>query len=164
MRVLSNTSPLLNLAAIDHQDLLPRLFEEIITTPAVIAELRAGGSGAPAYDASRWPWLKVHRPTNIDAVRALSLQLDLGEAETLAAALEILGDLVLMDEKLGRRAAAALGLKPLGTVGVLLMAKQRGLLTHIKPALDALRERAGFWLSDGVFREALLAANESSNR
>lgn len=160
MRVLSNTSPLMNLAAIGRHQLLPTLFDEVFATPAVLAELEAGGPGAPAADARQWPWLMVYAPRNTDTVRALSLQLDRGEAETLAAALELKPDLVLIDEKLGRRAAAGLGLAPLGTVGVLLAAKQQELLPAIRPALDDLRHKAGFWIRDAVYRDALELAGE----
>lgn len=89
MRALSNTSPLLNLAAVGQQQLLPELFHEVLTTPAVLTELEAGGAGAPAADARQWSWLSVYSPRNADAVRVLGLQLDRGEAETIAAALEL---------------------------------------------------------------------------
>lgn len=161
MRVLSNTSPLMNLAAIGRLQLLPTLFGEVLTTPAVLDELEAGGTGAPGADARQWSWLSVYPPRSSDTVRTLSLQLDRGEAETIAAALELKPDLVLIDEKLARHAAASLGLAPLGTVGVLLAAKQRGLLPLIRPALDDLRHKAGFWISDAVYRDALRMAEES---
>jgi predicted nucleic acid-binding protein len=162
MRVLSNTSPLMNLAAIGRQDLLHELFGEVLATPAVLAELEAGGAGAPAADARRWPWLSLYSPQNADTVRVLTLQLDRGEAETLAAALETKSDLVLLDEKLGRRAAANLGVAVLGTIGVLLAAKRKGLLPALRPALDDLRHKAGFWISDAVYQQALVLAEEST--
>jgi uncharacterized protein len=162
MRVLSNTSPLMNLAAIGREDLLHNIFSEVITTPAVLEELEAGGTGAPAADARRWPWLSQYVPRNSDTVKVLSLQLDRGEAHTLAAALEIKSDLVLLDEKLGRRVATNLGIAVLGTVGVLLAAKRRALLPTLRSALDDLRNKAGFWIGDEVYEQALLLADESS--
>ena len=59
----------------------------------MLEELEAGGAGAPAADARRWPWLSLYSPQNADTVRALALQLDRGEAQTLAAALETRPDL-----------------------------------------------------------------------
>lgn len=93
--------------------------------------------------------------------RALRRDLDPGESESIALALELGADLILLDEHDGRRLAQQQGLKPMGVVGVLLLAKQRGLLPPIRPELDALRTDAGFWLGDGVYQLALQKARES---
>jgi len=162
MRVLSNTSPLMALAVIGKQELLPALFGEVVVTPAVLEELEAGGPGAPGADARNWPWLVHYWPQNADAVRVLAQQLDRGEAQTLAAALETRPDLVLLDETIGRRVAANLGVAVLGTIGVLLDAKRRGLIPALRPLLDHLRNDAGFWMSDALYRQALIRANEST--
>ncbi|MFN0314972.1 MAG: DUF3368 domain-containing protein [Burkholderiales bacterium] len=158
---MSNTSPLMNLAAIGRQDLLPELFGEVRVTSAVLDELEAGGPGAPATGARKWPWLLLYSPLNSGTATVLGLQLDRGEAQTLAAALELKPVLVLMDEKLGRRAAAALGIPVLGTIGVLLAAKHKALLPAVRPVLDELRNRAGFWVGEAVYQQALLLAGET---
>lgn len=86
--------------------------------------------------------------------------LDRGEAETLALAVELGAGLVLMDERDGRRFAQRLGLRPIGIVGILLDAKKSGLLDHIRPCLDALRHDAGFYVSDGLYASAVELAGE----
>jgi len=93
-------------------------------------------------------------------VRALNLQLDVGESHAIALALEIKPDFVLLDEKLARNAAVTLGLTPFGTVGIVLLAKQKGLLPEARPVLDQLRDRARFWIGDAVYNAALIAAGE----
>jgi len=65
-----------------------------------------------------------------------------------------------MDERDGRHAAQALGLRAMGAVGVLIHAKRRGMIATIRPELDALRDRAGFYLREAVYAKALDAAGE----
>ena len=91
---------------------------------------------------------------------ALCQDLDLGEAESITLALELKADLILMDERDGRHRAIQLGLKPVGVVGVLLTAKARGHVTKVRPMLDALRQQAGFYLGDSLYKEVLRLAQE----
>jgi predicted nucleic acid-binding protein len=92
---------------------------------------------------------------------ALSQDLDPGESETIVLGLEIGASLILIDEREGRHRAQRMGLRAMGVVGILLLAKERGFLAAVRPTLDALRFRAGFWVSDTVYRQALSAANET---
>lgn len=77
-------------------------------------------------------------------------------------ALELEADLVLLDEREGRRIAQRLGLRVMGVVGILLDAKSHGAIDAIRPHLEALRQSAGFFLSDAVVAEALALAGESA--
>jgi hypothetical protein len=86
--------------------------------------------------------------------------LDRGEAETIALALEVEADLVLLDEREGRRAAQRFGLRVLGVMGILLDAKSHGAIKAVRPHLDALRQTAGFYLADAVYDSVLLLAGE----
>jgi predicted nucleic acid-binding protein len=88
-------------------------------------------------------------------ITALRRDLDWGEAETIALALELKADLVLLDEREGRRAAQRLGLHVVGVVGVLVEAKANDALDALRPHLDALRQTAGFYLSESLYRHAL---------
>jgi uncharacterized protein len=122
--VVSNTSPLTNLAAIGHLELLPSLFDRIEIADAVWNELQAGGQSWSGRDElAEAPWVARHRPDNRSLIRALQRDLDAGESESIALALELGGALILLDEKEGRRMAQHQGLKPMGIVGVLLLAK-----------------------------------------
>lgn len=86
---------------------------------------------------------------------ALQRDLDAGEAEAIALAVETNADLLLMDERLGREEANNLGLNCIGLIGVLIAAKRKGLVAEIKPLLDALRDVAGFWISGALYRRVL---------
>lgn len=93
------------------------------------------------------------------AVEVLLDDLDLGEAETIVLAREMGADWVLMDEKKARRKLTQLGLNKIGTVGILLKAKQLGLLPVIRPDLERLSQQ-GFSLSQAVIDAVLQQANE----
>lgn len=161
MIVVSNTSPLTNLAAIGRFELLRLLFQRLTIAEAVRDELNARGArwpGAAEVDAAGW--IERAIPTNRPLVEALRRDLDQGEAETIALAVERGAGLVILDERDGRHAAQQLGLRVVGVVGVLIQAKRTGHLAAIRPELDALRSRAGFYLGEGVYRQALSSAGE----
>jgi hypothetical protein len=92
-------------------------------------------------------------------VNILLLELDRGEAEALALAAELKADLLLIDESKGRAIAARLGFVHIGLLGMLVQAKQRGLIVAVKPILDDLIARAGFWSAE-LYQRVLQAASE----
>lgn len=104
-------------------------------------------------------WIKVVSVKDRLAVEVLLDELDLGEAETIVLARELNADLVLMDERKGRRKLDQLGVKKIGTLGILLKAKQLGVLPAIRPAVEALHQQ-GFSLSQAVIDAVLLQAGE----
>lgn len=161
MRVASDTSPLTNLAAIHRFELLRSLFGELHVAEAVRHELDAGGRRHPdSAELAAAPWIHVHAVGDRPLVEALRRDLDRGEAETLALSLALGARVVLMDEREGRRAASRLGSEPLGVLGVLLLGKRRRLLPEVRTPLDALREVAGFYLAEPLYRRVLDAAGE----
>ena len=97
---------------------------------------------------------------NTALVQALELELDAGEAEAIALALEQSAGMILLDEHLGRHGATRLGLMMTGAPGVLIAAKDRELLAAVRPVLDALRVQAGFWIGDDLRAAVLEAAGE----
>jgi predicted nucleic acid-binding protein len=94
-------------------------------------------------------------------VAALRRDLDRGEAESIALALELEAYLLLMAEREGRHAAQRMGLHVVGVVGVLLEARAKGAIDSVRPHLDGLRQKAGFYLSEMVYRRALVLAGEA---
>ena len=98
--------------------------------------------------------------TNRPLVRVLRQELDAGEAEAIALGLECGADLLLMDERMGREVAGRLGLRCVDLVGVLLVAKRAGLIPGIREALEALRDKAGFRLSETLCSQILSEAGE----
>jgi len=97
-------------------------------------------------------------PPEVALVSALKLLLDDGEAEAVALA-NVRGDRIILDDRQARSVAAKLGLRVIGTVGVLLRAKRSGIISAIKPMLDDL-ELNGFHLSSELKKEALRLAGE----
>ena len=163
MIVVSDTPPLTNLAAIGQFDLLRQLYEELHIPEGVWAELNAEGKRWPGADeVEAASWVKRHAVQNESLVTALRRDLGQGEAEGIALALELGADLILLDENEGRHAAQRMGLRVVGVVGVLLDAKARGAVAEIRPQLDALRQKAGFYLSEALYQAALASADESS--
>jgi uncharacterized protein len=163
MVVVSNTSPLTNLSAIGQFGLLQKLFGVIQIADGVWQELNAGGRRHPgSREVEEASW--IHRCTvgNSSLVTALRRDLDLGEAETLVLGLELGADLVLVDEKEGRHMASRLGLRPLGTLGVLLEAKRKEQIEEVRSSLEALRLQAGFYLREDLFLEVLALAGEKT--
>ena len=161
MIVVSNTSPIIALAGIRQLDLLRAVHGEILVPDAVFDEITVAGAGQPgAREVAAAEWIKRRPALDAPLVNALSLELDAGEAQAIALAVEVRADLILLDERRGRRAAQRLGLTIAGTLGVLIAAKDRGVLAHVRPMLDALRADAGFWIGDDLYNAAVAAANE----
>jgi predicted nucleic acid-binding protein len=161
MRIVSNTSPLSNLAAIDKLDLLQQIYPHILIPPAVHAELVRFPKIRPAIDAClQAEFLEVRQPLDTELIQTLTQPLDVGEAEAIALAVEIEADRLLMDESLGRRIAADYNLKIRGILGILVYAKEQNLLTAVKPLLHELMETAGFRVSSGLYERILQTAGE----
>ena len=161
MIVVSNTTPLIGMASIQRFDLLRRIFGELLIAQAVYDEAVVAGRevGGAKREVLAAGWIKTVRVKDRLAVDVLLDELDLGEAETIVLARELAADWVLMDEKKGRRKLTQLGLQKIGTIGILLKAKQVGLITELRPELDLLRQR-GFGVSQGVIEAVLRQANE----
>ncbi len=163
MKVVSNTSPLTNLAAIGQFDLLRKLYCEINIPDGVWDELNAFGKPWPgSREVAEADWIHRHTVKNQLWVSTLRSDLDRGESESIVLASELEADMILLDEKEGRSAALRIKLKPLGVIGILLEAKQKCLIDIIRPHLDSLRQIAGFRISDPLYFHALSLANEKS--
>ncbi len=161
MIVISDASPILNLAVIGKLDLLPRLYTSIIIPQSVFDEITLGGQGKPgAEEIINAPWVDVQLCHNIDFVKELSMKLDRGEAEAIVLAVETKADLLLMDEKRGRATARQYQVRVTGLLGVLLQAKRRGIVSEIKSILDEMRLKANFRLNDKMYEQILRVAGE----
>lgn len=161
MIVVSNTSPIINLACVSQLDLLRQLYGQIIIPQAVFTEIAIAGAGEPgAKEVQGFDWITPRPVTQGSLTKVLRLELDAGEAEAIACALEINADLLLLDERRARETAQRLGLKFIGILGVLTEAKRRQLIPRIRPVLDNLRHQAGFWVTDALYQRVLAVAGE----
>jgi predicted nucleic acid-binding protein len=161
MIVVSDTTPLIGLASIQRFDVLRQLFGEVYIPPAVYDEAVVKGreEGGAKREVSTATWIKVIEVKNRLAVEALLDEMDLGEAEAIVLAREIGADWVLMDEKKGRQKLLQMGINKIGTVGILLKAKQVGLVPAIRPEIEKLRQH-GFSISQDVIDAVLQQAHE----
>jgi predicted nucleic acid-binding protein len=158
MLIVSDASPLIALALCDKLDLLDKLFDQVCIPPAVFQELTIPNKPKVEMIAT-WAKNRIVSVKNTSAVTAFSMNLDSGESEALALYREINADYLLIDEKKGRTIAARNGIRTVGTIGVLVSAKQRGFLVEVKPSLDTLIS-AGFRMSDILYRQILERAGE----
>ena len=157
-RTISNTTPILSLLKIDKLDLLKELYGKVIVPLAVYQEIEKGREKPYYQDLSVMDWVEVHEIKNPDS-RAYFIDVDDGEAEVLILAKEMNADLVIMDEIMGRRYAKQLKFNITGTIGVLLKAKEKGLIKSIRNLMAELIEK-GTWLNPKLISKALKIANE----
>ncbi len=161
MIVVSNTSPITNLAAINQLNLLQQLYSRIIIPEAVYQELtNVGTIVSGAIEVQTFEWIQVQTITNRSTVISLQLELDEGEAEAIALASELKADLLLLDERRGYQVASRYGLQVKGVLGVLIAAKSRGLIPAVKPVMDELIGIAGFWVTEQLYNRVLQMVSE----
>lgn len=159
MTAVVNTSPLIVLAKLRRLDLLPALYGGILIPQAVADEVLAKPGLVTPELQRLLDRPRVRAAQNRALVRTLTLNLGTGEAEAIAVVVETGDVLLVMDDADGRRVARGLGLPVTGVLGVLVEAKDRGLLSAVKPLLDALSDQ-GFWLSESLRRMVLDAVRE----
>lgn len=160
MIVVSNTSPITNLAAVSQLTLLQQLYSSIIIPEAVYKELTDVETLVPgATEVKTLEWIQMQQVTNLMSLSLLT-ELDKGEAEAIALAIELNADLLLLDERRGYQVASQLGLKVTGLLGVLIAAKSRGLIPTVKPVLNDLISTSGFWVTKALYNRVLQLAGE----
>lgn len=157
-KIVSNTTPILSLLKIDRLDILRYLYKEIIIPKAVFDEIEKGKDKPHYVDLSELDWIKI-LPIENRLSLLYFLDLDLGEAEVIVLATEIRADLVIIDETLGRRFTKHANLRITGTLGVLVKAKQMGIVKEISPLIEAMQGQ-GIWISEKLKASILAITNE----
>jgi len=142
-----------------------QLYEKVIIPAAVYRELTTAGEDIPGCrEVQTLDWITVRSVSNSEFVASWQNQLDEGEAEAIALAIELKAEWLLIDEELGRRVAAEYQIQMTGVLGILIEAKHQGLISAVKPLLDALIdaliETADFWVSQRLYNRALEAVEE----
>ncbi|MEO7909238.1 MAG: DUF3368 domain-containing protein [Roseiflexaceae bacterium] len=133
--VVSNTTPLINLAGVGLLNLLPNIYGTITISTVVRKEYEAGRRPSEPL-LNQLPWLRIIDFVPFDVV--LPHNLDRGEATTIRLALAVHASAVLLDEQLARRVAVAHNLPIVGTLGVLLVARQTALIPALRPVIDQM--------------------------
>lgn len=164
MPVVSNASPILNLAVIGRLSLLHDQFGEILIPNAVLEELRIQEDlpGSQAMrEALKEGWLRIQEVSDQSLVRVLQRELDNGEAAAITLAVQVKAEWILLDEKEGRKIAKSLGLKVTGILGILLRARHEGRLPSMQKAMDQLRDGAGFRIGAELYADLMRKSGEN---
>lgn len=147
--VITDASCLIILDKIGYLGLLPQLFDIIITTPEIAGE----------YGKMIPEWLKLSSVTNRQLQLEFTQIVDEGEASAIALAHEIKSDYLVTDDLQARKLAVKLGLNIIGTLGILLKAKQNGLITLLGPVLEQI-EQTDFRITTALIKTILKNAGE----
>jgi predicted nucleic acid-binding protein len=158
--VVSDTSPIRAFGHLGLIDLLCELYEEVLIPPAVDAELRDPAWELETVDVRAFSFIRIQAPADREQVDRFRTFLDAGESEALALALEVHAGLVLIDEAAGRAAVSQLGFVPVGVLGSLARAKEKGLLGAIAPLIDRLQNEIRFFVSPKLRTAVLQSVGE----
>jgi predicted nucleic acid-binding protein len=156
-KIVSNATPIISLACVGLLSIFEELFGKIYIPRAVYMEMKLGKyPGYKDLDSNLFQVVEV-----INEVSPLFLSNDLGagEAESIVVAKEMKADVLIIDERIAYKIAQNQGLNVIGTLTVLLMAKNRGLIDKIKPILDEMIAK-GRWYSQRVYNHFLESIGE----
>jgi hypothetical protein len=159
-----NTGPLIFLAGLGRLDLLSTGPDSIYVAEAVAREIRAKpDEAAHAFEVACLSWLSLRPVTNRQAVEILLADLGPGEAETIVLAKEVGAELVVMDDLDARRFAHRIGLRVIGTLGLLLAARLDGRISSLSQEVEKLTA-AGFYAAPDLVERLLREAGELPTR
>ena len=146
--IISDTSSLA-LTNIGELELLEKVYEEVVITPDIAEE----------YGLETPDWIRIEQIKDIQKFKLLNLELDKGESSGITLALENEPSLLIIDEKKGRVIAKKLGIRITGILGVMIRAKEIGLINRIKPLIEKL-EKVDFRMSERLKNQILERVGE----
>jgi predicted nucleic acid-binding protein len=147
--IITDTSCFSLLRKLDALELLRKLFSQVITTPEIAIEF-----GDPLPD-----WVIVKTVTNTSLQEEFSREVDKGEASAIALAAEITYDFIILDDADARKFAENLGMSVKGTIGLFVIAKNRGFIPLLKPYFDQIQQ-TNFRISSAILERVLRDAGE----
>lgn len=159
MIVICDSAPLFALAVCGQLHLLEKLYDEVLIPKAVYQEATVPGK-PHADNIAEWAQGKVVEITDTELFRAIKLALHKGEAEAITLYKEKSADFLLIDEKKGRKVAEYYDVKIIGTIGLLLKAKQEGIVPRIKPFIELLQQST-IRIAPELYQKALERAGET---
>ncbi len=145
--IIADSTCLIGLERIGKLDILPALFDSVIIPPEVAKEF-----------GIQFPWLRIESISNQGLVLALKMLVDDGEAEAIALAYERKLK-VILDDQQARKIARNMGVSLIGTIVILVQAKQKNIVPEITSLVNAL-ENNGFYLTVTLKNEAIRLAGE----
>lgn len=147
--IISDASCLILLDKINEIALLKLIGDTVLITPEVKRE----------FHKQLPDWVQVKNVENVQYQKILEYELGAGEASSIALGLELKNSVLIIDELKGRKIAERLSLKYSGTFGLILKAKQMGLVKEVKPIIDKILE-TNFRISNQIITAVLQAADE----
>ncbi|MDR1584632.1 MAG: DUF3368 domain-containing protein [Prevotellaceae bacterium] len=147
--IISDTSCLIVLSKTGQLDLLHQLFGSVVTVPEVAEEF---GENLP-------DWIEIVAVKDTYKHQILETQVDKGEAGAMALAMETENSLLIIDDYKARKLAHTLNISYTGTIGIIILAKQKGIIDSVKPILAKIKE-TNFRISAELELQALIKANE----
>ena len=154
MNVVSNTSPIIAFSNLGKLSILRSVFGSITIPRGVYEEL---SERAPFRLEE---WIRVDEIRDRGRYKMIRSELDHGESEAIVLYFEKNMDLLLLDDGEARKIAASYGIPIMGTGGILLVAKRKGLVGSLRAELEKLDREGAFRLSDAVKEMLLRSANE----
>jgi predicted nucleic acid-binding protein len=152
MLVVADAGPLIALNGIDRLYLLRDLYGNVLAPPAVLREISPSVESPP-------DWIIQTAPTGRLPMDLLESRLGDGEVEAIQLARQVSADWLLLDDLDARRWALARNLPVVGTVGVLVRARENRLVPAVRPLLDALIRNRNF-IGASLYEGALRSAGE----
>ncbi len=150
--VISDTSTLIIFQKIEEFDLLNKVYGDLLTTPEIAEE----------YGEELPDWIKIKAASDKKYQEFVETQVDRGEASAIALAKEYENVLLILDDLRARKLANRLNLKVTGALGIIVKAKQKGLVEKVKPLLDKLL-LTNFRVSEKIIEEVLRLNNENTD-
>jgi predicted nucleic acid-binding protein len=154
LRVVSDTTTLIAFLGLGRMSVLKELFGKLAIPKAVYEELHQ--KTVPALEE----WAEVIEIKDRRSYRSYRKVLGAGESEALCLCAQIGADAILLDDRRARLVARRLSLKPMGTLGVLLVVKRRGLIAAVRPEIERLEQEVRFRIAPGLREEVLRTAGE----
>lgn len=153
MKIVCDTSVLIAFDALKKTGILKDIFVRVLIPKGVYDELTSDHAGFSLEN-----WIEVKSIADNNLYNSMRTMIDKGESEAISLALEEEADFVLLDDKEARKVASNMNLKVIGTVGLLLSAKRKGLIASVRENIRMLEDRINFRLStdlkDFIFKEA----------
>lgn len=142
--IIADTSSLIVLYKINQIDILKTVYGEIVITPEILKE----------FELPIPHWIKIIQVNDRKYQGLIETQLDLGESSAIALAMETEDPLLILDDLKARKYAKRLGLKFTGSLGVIIKAKEMGVIEKLKPIIDELI-KTDFRISDKIIQDIL---------
>lgn len=158
-KVVINSTPIIALYEIGQLGLLKELYHSVIIPEAVYQEVTQKDDELKQWISQNREWFVCQKIQFENEKKMYHAKLHKGEVEVMILAQEMNADLVILDDLLARKTAEYLGLNITGTVGVLIKAKRKGILSEVMPLVDNMLGH-GIYLSDKLIQSIRKIANE----